>query len=471
MVALVATFLFAIHPLHTEVVANVKSRDEILALLLMLLTLVAALRSFDTRSRVAQIAVPILGFLACMAKEYGITLVGLIPLMLVLFRSASWRTALRSVVWMGGAASIYLAIRGSVVGFSSVESTELLNNPYLLATSQEKWASKLFVLLKYLGLLCWPHPLAADYSYNQIPYRSFTDPEVWIAILVYAGLVAGAVILIRRRHWLGFALAFYLVPLLLVSNLLVDIGATMGERLVYQSSFGFVLALAFAAERWLGRAALVALGMLLLALGGFQIVRRNADWKNDDTLFLRDVTVVPNAAMANSNAGRAHIVRSASAATPEERDRELEQALRLLTRAIELHPGFVDAWFNLASLYEQLGRFDEMEAAWSRARELFPGHPNFANYDPVLAGAFANLGEQALAAGDPAAARAHLEKALRHQANLPAVWLSLGQACLALADTTCARASWERALALDPDLVQARTGLQSLPAASGVPDR
>lgn len=111
VVALVATFLFAIHPLHTEVVANVKSRDEILALLLMLLTLVAALRSFDTRSRVAQVAVPILGFLACMAKEYGITLVGLIPLMLVLFRSASWRTALRSVVWMGGAASIYLAIR------------------------------------------------------------------------------------------------------------------------------------------------------------------------------------------------------------------------------------------------------------------------------------------------------------------------------------------------------------------------
>ena len=69
--------------MHTEVVANVKSRDEILSLLLMLLTLATALRSFDAPSRLASVAVPILGFLACMAKEYGITLVVLIPLMLM----------------------------------------------------------------------------------------------------------------------------------------------------------------------------------------------------------------------------------------------------------------------------------------------------------------------------------------------------------------------------------------------------
>jgi len=55
----VVTFFFAIHPLHTVVVANAKSRDEILSLLLMLLTLNASLRSFDTRSRPASIAVPV----------------------------------------------------------------------------------------------------------------------------------------------------------------------------------------------------------------------------------------------------------------------------------------------------------------------------------------------------------------------------------------------------------------------------
>ena len=183
-VALVTAFLFAIHPVHTEVVANVKSRDEILSLLLVLLTLAAALRSFDAPSPRVRALVPVLGFLACLSKEYGVLLVGLIPLMLVLFRGASWRAARSAVVPMAGAAALYLAIRAGVVGFTSVESPELLNNPYLLATGEERLATKLFVLLKYLGLLIWPHPLAADYSYNQIPYRGFGDPGVWIAILV-----------------------------------------------------------------------------------------------------------------------------------------------------------------------------------------------------------------------------------------------------------------------------------------------
>jgi tetratricopeptide (TPR) repeat protein len=467
-VALATAFLFAIHPVHTEVVANVKSRDEILSLLFVLLALAAALRSFDAPSRVTRASVPIFGFLACLSKEYGVLLVGLIPLMLVLFRSAPWGAALRAGVPMGGAAALYLAIRGGVVGFGSVESPELLNNPYLLATGEERLATKLFVLLKYLGLLLWPHPLASDYSYNQIPYRSFADPEVWVAILVHAGLAGAAVLTIRRRHPLGFALTVYLAPLLLVSNLLFDIGATMGERLLYHSSFGFALGVAWVAQRKLPRGALVALGIAALLLGGSQIVRRNPDWKNDDTLFLHDVTVVPNAALANANAGRAHLVLLEAATMPQERDRHLQEAFRLLNRAIELHPGFVDAWLHLAALYDWLGRADEMEAAWSNARRLLPQHPYFATYDPQFAAAFAAQGDEALAAGDAAAARGHLERALRFQPDLPGVWLSLGRACFDLGDAACARAAWERALALDPGRLEARTRLQDL---SAPPDR
>jgi cytochrome c-type biogenesis protein CcmH/NrfG len=112
-----------------------------------------------------------------------------------------------------------------------------------------------------------------------------------------------------------------------------------------------------------------------------------------------------------------------------------------------------------------------MEAAWSAARRLFPGHPYFAQYDPIFANAFASQGDATLAAGDAAAARTQLETALRYQANLPRVWLSLGQACLALADTSCARTSWKRALALDPGLLEARTRLESLPAASLIENR
>ncbi|MCP2937442.1 hypothetical protein NK983_32590, partial [Salmonella enterica subsp. enterica serovar Typhimurium] len=54
-----------------------------------------------------------------------------------------------------------------------VPDTEILNNPYLLASQAEQWATKVFVLLKYF-ILCWlPHPLSSDYSYNTIEFRNW----------------------------------------------------------------------------------------------------------------------------------------------------------------------------------------------------------------------------------------------------------------------------------------------------------
>ena len=67
---------------------------------------------------------------------------------------------------------------------------------------------------------------------------------MWLSIVLHVSMIAATIILFIRRNVLAFALAFYLTHLLLVSNFIVDIGATMGERLVYHSSFGFALAIA-----------------------------------------------------------------------------------------------------------------------------------------------------------------------------------------------------------------------------------
>ena len=254
--AFLATFLFAIHPIHTEVVANIKSRDEILSLLFILLTFLFVLRHHESR-KPRELALA-LGcyFLGLLSKEYGLSLLVLIPMALVLCRRVSLGTGLRRTLPFAAVAALYVLIRVQVVGFRTVESTEILNNPYLLASAPQKWATKLFVLLKYLGLLFWPYPLSADYSYRQIPYRGFGDPGVWLSILVHVALIAAGIMLWRRRNPLSWAIAFYLLNLFFVSNLLIDIGATMGERLIYHASVGFVLALAWGMLRGLEAARL-----------------------------------------------------------------------------------------------------------------------------------------------------------------------------------------------------------------------
>jgi protein O-mannosyl-transferase len=80
--AWLTTFFFAIHPLHTEVVANIKSRDEILSLLFLLLAFHFALRRIRTRGRRSLVAALACYFLALLSKEYGLSFLLLFPLWL-----------------------------------------------------------------------------------------------------------------------------------------------------------------------------------------------------------------------------------------------------------------------------------------------------------------------------------------------------------------------------------------------------
>ena len=67
---------------------------------------------------------------------------------------------------------------------------------------------------------------------------------VWFSILFHLSAVGATIYLFMKRNILSFALAFYLLHLLLVSNLIMNLGATMGERLIYHSSFGFAIIIA-----------------------------------------------------------------------------------------------------------------------------------------------------------------------------------------------------------------------------------
>ena len=80
--AFTATLLFVAHPIHTEVVASLKSRDEILAMLLGLLSVLLFLRYFE-RGRVLDATGAAVAFLlALMSKLSSAPFVVLAPLLL-----------------------------------------------------------------------------------------------------------------------------------------------------------------------------------------------------------------------------------------------------------------------------------------------------------------------------------------------------------------------------------------------------
>ena len=99
-IPVIAAFLFAVHPIHTEVVASIKNRDEILALLFALIS-AHALHSYSIHKRWYQLLLAIVLFIiALLSKKSVYPLVVIVPLILYLLSLASSRRIIVSSLLM-----------------------------------------------------------------------------------------------------------------------------------------------------------------------------------------------------------------------------------------------------------------------------------------------------------------------------------------------------------------------------------
>lgn len=469
--AFLTCVIFLVHPLHTEVVANVKSRDEILSFLFIVLTFLAVCRYGETK-RASQLALGLLWYLlALLSKEYAISLIVLIPLFFFVVKKDTSTKSIKAVLPFLVVALVYVAIRYKFVGLGSTEPNgDVLNNPYMFATITERWATKIAVLARYLKLFFWPYPLSSDYSYRAIPYTTLADPIVWLSLLLYLSMIVAALVFSLRRNLLGFALTFYLAHLFLVSNFVFDIGATMGERLLYHSSFGFALALAMLFQWGLqkvedgGRKTLVtvALSLALTLPCSAIVILRNAQWKNDTSLFLTDVNTVPDSVIANGNAARAYLEMSERPENKAIAGDLTKKCIPFLTRAISLHPRYVNGYLDLGVVYGKLGELENAEESWNKVQEIYPDHPYLKQNFHLLGLTYHRKGMD-LMSHDINESIHFLEKATKVDPENADNWYDLGDAYEKINEPEKARTAWSKALQLKPDYQEARRKLSVLP--------
>ena len=385
-VALATALLFAVHPVHTEAVANIKGADEILTMLGGLSAIYFSLRAFDKKEYTGHILAAVLFFLGLLAKENAITLVAVVPLAYYFFRGLSLPKTIVPTLPFLAASALFLVIRGSVLGWEMGEpSGELMNNPFLkLADNQwvdfsqgEKFATIFFTLGKYLLLLLFPHPLTHDYYPRQIPIMGFDNPWVILSLLAYLTLTAYAIWGLVRRKPITFGVWFYLASLSIVSNIVFPIGTNMGERFIFMPSFGFCIWAAMGlyalskGERRFRKNIALAGGLILLLLAG-KTMARNGVWKNNYTLFTTDVKTSPNSAKLQNSAGGETIEYAIKLKDENARRLKLEEAVLHLKSALRIHPSYKNAYLLLGNAHNYLGRYDESLDYYDKALQLDP---------------------------------------------------------------------------------------------------
>lgn len=467
VLALLTTILFIIHPIHTEVVANIKSRDELLSFLFLILTLHFALSYLNHGKKKAHLLSGCLFYtLALLSKENGLTFIAIIPLTFYFFSTETIKKCLLDSLPFIAVACVYMLIRTSIVGFNYHRIQDVNISPLSDATTVQWWATVFLALGKYIQLLFFPHPLSADYSYNQIPYVDFTSIYVWFFLLAQIALLVIAFIYLKEKKLLSYGILFYFLSIFIVSNIVIDVGAILGERFVYQASLGFCICLVLVLDliyKKMGNirkyTAITFLCIIILVSAG-KTISRNNEWKNDQTLFLKDVQTCPNSVRTNIAAGTALIINAQKEPDSLKKIDLLNQSIVYLEKALMISPRAADPVLNMGVAYFNMGNYEMAANMWKLAKEK--GRiAEVQQYEKSLSIHLMNKG---LGWGDKKdfnKSIVYFYKAIETDSSNYEAWYNLGGAYYTITRYDSAAIAWERTLRLKPDYENAMRGLQA----------
>jgi protein O-mannosyl-transferase len=305
-VPFIASIIFIAHPLHVEVVANIKGRDEILALIGELATIYFSFK-WLSQKKTKFLLFSFLAFMAAiLSKEGAITFLAVVPLTIHFFSKATAVEKFRLSIPVIVGTILYLIIRVNAIGYlvDGKEVTDLMNNPFYGLDTGEKTATIAYTLLMYLKLLVYPHPLTHDYYPYHIPVMSWGSWQSILSLLIHAGLVLVIIKGWKRKTVWAYAAGFYLITISIVSNVLVSVGIFMNERFVYHASIGFCIAFAWLLSRLrvhprIPRSVPAILFVFFVLAFSIRTLVRLPDWKNDTTLDKAAIKFSPNSARAN----------------------------------------------------------------------------------------------------------------------------------------------------------------------------
>jgi Flp pilus assembly protein TadD len=431
--ALAAALLFAVHPLHVEAVTYVAGRSDPLAALFMLAAALGFLRG-DRRGLVLSVTA---FFLALLAREAALVL----PLLLVGLDRVEPGRVRR--LWID-----YLPYTAVLAGYLVLRALCLAPGQVVAANAAVPLGHRLVtmaeVVLRYLGLVAVP--LGLHMERVVVPVESPLDPRALAALVTVAALIAGA-FWARARAWpLTLGVAWFLIALVPVANL-VPLATFMAEHWLYVPMMGLCLAAGWSAEQlarrasW-RRAVTLAIALVVATYGGLTM-RQNLVWRDGRTLYEYLLPRAPGSLRVRVNLAQAY---------QEAGDRERARAV--YEEVVRLHPDrpeIADALNNLGNLDREAGGLETALARYDRALGVQPRHVAARNGRALALQALGRVGE----------AERELAAALAIAPDAATTHSNLGNLYFRRDEVARARDAYRAAVRLDPDHADAHNNLGS----------
>lgn len=384
-VAFLTATIYLVHPLHTEAVANIKGRDEILVFLFSLLSTLATIKWEKSGKWRYGLMAGISLFLALLSKENAITFLAVIPVILYLFYNSKPKTIFIRTLPICIAIIAYLILRWQIIGYlwsDAGEITDIMNNPFYGMSVSEKYATISFTLWKYIQLAIFPAPLSHDYYPYAIPILNWGDERAFLPLHLYLFLGVLAIWTLYKKYNKAFGLLFYLITLSIVSNLVINVGTFMNERFLFISSMGISLLMAvglveIGKNKFLMKCSAWTIALIIILGYSWKTLDRVPAWKDALSLNTSAVKANPGSARANSFMSTALYNEWRAKPASEEKKQAMVDAYRYAEGAIKVLPNYRNAQLMKAGIAAELYKFDaDLSTLLARFSEVAAYRPD-----------------------------------------------------------------------------------------------
>lgn len=385
ILAFIAALLFLLLPIHSEVVANISGRGELLALLFSLLVLLEF-----AKEKTNFWFVLLWSFLGIGSKETAIAVLPLVFLVLYI-KDASLPNRIgkkileiikkyfREISSVVVALCFYFFLRFFALGpanFLGVK-TSLIENPLMFTDTGSRIATAFKILWMYFEKMFWPVNLCSDYSYNQITIiHNFLNIESILGFMVFLSSIILIFVFINKKPVISFGLGVFFFSFLPVSNLLFPTGTIAGERLFFFPSLGLALIISLIIYKILilikkdifKTTFAVFIGIVFCVYGIISLMQQSV-WLNEENLFQRAVKCAPNSVLSRSNSGAIYLIKG-----------DLDKAENELKLAMSIKPIYSKGINNLGLVYFRKGDSDKARALYFEAiKQEFPYEGTYEN--------------------------------------------------------------------------------------------
>lgn len=454
------TALFLFHPVHTEVVANVKSRDEMLCALGGIIALWNVFRWTNTKEKKHYLGFLLGLILAVFSKETGFAYVITVPFFIWLFRErkevVSTQIWIPLVIIIGG----FFLIRSNLLEtMTELDELNALNNALLLLDDPlDQKATAIFYTWIYVLKWIWPASLSWDYSTQALPLVEIESVAGILSILGWiAVLLFGFRAFVKKQTWV-IGLVLFVFALLPTSNILLLFGATFGERFLFSPSIGIAILTGFGfvfiqhkLSDTLKSKFKYFVALLLILIASKSFIQKSS-WESKQSIVLSGIENQPKSTRTWEAYASYCRDQSEKARSKEAFTRWVEKSMAAYEKSIELYPENYSALYNLGVL-QMNNQQPEL------AKENFL---KCVGVNPAFEDAWNNLGYMALNEVKLDTAKKYIDELLDLNPNHISGLINLGMYEYRIGNKDNSATAFEKVLSIDPQNEIAKKNLEIL---------